>query len=189
MMQAETLWQGSVQQTIFRELLAAFSRPGEVRDLSAWVEQTTAQRLVLATLMDGETTLADPHATIAAADWPLLQAQRGTSETARYVAVNGQKAPDFTPALGSLESPEFGATLLIVVDQIGAGELSLILSGPGVNGQCKLSVNGLHVAWLEQRADWGAAFPLGVDILLLDATRIVALPRTTQVAIVAGSFL
>lgn len=187
-MQTESLWQGNVQQSIFRELLEAFSRPGIVRDLSAWSGQTTAQRLVLATLMDGETTLADPHGTVAAADWPLLQALPGTPETARYVAVNGKKAPNFTPALGSLECPEFGATLLIALKHIGTGTLTLTLAGPGIDGQRSLSLDGLHVDWLEHRAEWVDAFPLGVDVLFFDQKSIVALPRTTQVSIAAEGF-
>lgn len=187
MMDAENLWQGSVQQSIFRELLESFSRPGEVRDLTDWINGTSARRIVLATLMDGETTLADPHGIIAPQDWPLLQAQRGTPETARYVAIDGSRPPDFQPALGSLESPEFGATLLISVDAIGSGALPMSLSGPGIDGQRTLLLNGLHIDWLEHRADWVAAFPLGVDILFCDAQRIVALPRTTRAAILAGT--
>jgi alpha-D-ribose 1-methylphosphonate 5-triphosphate synthase subunit PhnH len=45
----------------------------------------------------------------------------------------------------------------------------------------------LHADWLLRRADWVVGFPLGIDILLSDATRIVALPRTTHVAITAGA--
>lgn len=182
-MKTESIWQADAQQCVFRELVETFSRPGEVRDLVGWIEGTTAQRAMLATLMDGETTLADPHGQIAASDWLLLQAKRGTRESARYVIANGRRAPDFQPALGSLESPEFGATLLIEVDAVGSGPLSLKLAGPGIDGQRELRLNGLHADWLLRRADWVVSFPLGVDILLSDATRIVALPRTTRVAI------
>lgn len=186
-MQIESIWQADVQQHLFRELAEAFSRPGEVRNLTNWINGATAQRAVLITLMDGETTLADPHGQIAASDWPLLQARRGVPETARYVAANGRRAPDFQPALGSLESPEFGATLLIEVATVGSGPLSLELAGPGISGRCELRLEGLHPDWLERRADWIAGFPLGVDILLSDAIRIVALPRTTRVAISVGA--
>lgn len=186
MMKTESLWQGSVQQSLFRELLEAFSRPGEVRDLTRWIEGSSAQRAVLATLMDGEATLADPHQKIAAADWSLLQAQRGTAETARYVVIDGSRTPDFEPATGTLDSPEFGATLLIAVAAVGAGSQSLQLAGPGIDGQRTVRLDGLDAGWLERRADWGAAFPLGVDILLSDTKRIIVLPRTTRVAILEG---
>jgi len=184
-MKTESIWQADVQQRVFRELVEAFSRPGDARDLSACVDGTRAQTAVLATLMDGETTLADPHERIAEADWPLLQARRGTVENARYVVVGANRAPDFQPTLGSLESPEFGATLLIEVSAIGQGELSLELAGPGVDGRRALRLTGLHPDWLARRADWVGGFPLGVDLLLSDATRIVALPRTTRIRISA----
>lgn len=180
-MKTEHIWQADGQQRVFRELVEAFSRPGDVRDLTPWLDGATAQRAVLATLMDGETTLADPHARIAAADWPLLQARRDTTETARYVVADGRRAPDFQPALGTLESPESGATLLIEVEAVGSGPLALELAGPGIDGRRELRLDGLHPDWLLRRADWSAGFPLGIDMLLTDATRIVALPRTTRV--------
>lgn len=181
-MKPENLWQGSVQQCIFRELLEAFSRPGKVCGLSRRIEGTNAQRAVLATLMDGETTLADPHHRIAAADWPLLQARRCAVESARYVVADGGRAPDFQPAMGSLESPELGATLLIAVATLGDGPLAMELAGPGIDNRRTVRLDGLHVGWLERRTEWVAAFPLGVDLLFIDSKRIVALPRTTRVA-------
>jgi len=186
MMKSETLWQGCVQQVLFRELLEAFARPGSVRDLNDSLAGGTAMRAVLATLMDGECSLADPHHLIAAEDWPLLQARRSNPETARFVMVNGKKAPNFTPALGRLESPEFGATLLIAVENLGRGTQSISLAGPGIEGTGHLQFDELHPDWLNQRVEWTSAFPLGVDLLLIDTSRIVAIPRTTQVKLTTG---
>lgn len=181
-MSVERIWQADVQQRVFRALVKAFSRPGEVCDLTRWIDGASAQRAVLATLMDGEVTLADPHGLIAAPDWPLLQAGPGTPESARYVIADGQRVPDFQPALGSLESPEFGATVLLVLAAVGEGSLTLMLHGPGVSGPGRpLCLEGLHPDWLACRADWVGSFPLGVDWLLCDAQRIVALPRTTRI--------
>lgn len=182
-MKAESIWQADVQQRVFRELVEAFSRPGDIRDLSTCVDGASAQRTVLATLMDGEMTLADPHGQIAEVDWPLLQAKPGATEIARYVVAKGHRAPDFQPPLGSLESPELGSTILIEVDSVGQGALSLDLAGPGVDGRRALRLAGLHPDWLTRRADWVGGFPLGVDLLLSDTTRIVALPRTTRIRI------
>lgn len=182
-MKTERIWQADTQQRVFRELVEAFSRPGETRDLMPWLDGATAQRAGLAALMDGETTLADPHARFGAADWPLLQARREPPETARYVVADGRRAPDFQPALGTLESPESGATLLIELTAVGSGPLALELAGPGIDGRRELRLDGLHSDWLLRRADWSAGFPLGVDMLLTDATRIVALPRTVRVTI------
>lgn len=186
-MKLECIWQADVQQRVFRELVEAFSRPGDISDMGSCAAGATAQRAVLAALMDGEMTLADPHGQIDAADWPLLQATPGVTESARYIVADGRRAPDFQPVLGSLESPEFGATVLVEIDHVGEGALSLELSGPGVDGRRTLCLAGLHPAWLARRADWVGGFPLGVDLLLCDATRIVALPRTTRMAITTGA--
>ena len=182
-MKTKSIWQADVQQRVFRELIEAFSRPGDIRDLCACVDGAAAQRAVLATLLDGETTLADPHGQIAEADRPLLQAKQGATEMARYVVADGRRAPDFQPALGSLESPEFGATILIEVELLGQGALSLELTGPGVDSRRALCLAGLHPDWLARRADWVGGFPLGVDLLLFAAQRLVALPRTTHIRI------
>ena len=147
---------------------------------------TASRRAALATLMDGETTLADPHAQLTAADWPLLQARHSAPETARYVLADGRRTPDFAPCLGSLESPELGATLLIEVDRVDDGPLRLDLAGPGVAGTRTMRIAGLHAAWLEQRATWNAGFPMGVDVVLADAARLVALPRTTRITRATG---
>jgi len=182
-MKADGLWMPETQQRVFRELTAAFSRPGDVRDLRVLIQGVTALRTALAVLMDGEVTLADPHGQILKADWPLLQAKAGEPGTAHYVVAAGGRAPDFKPALGSLESPEFGATLLVAVEQLGAGPLVLELSGPGVPGKRQLRLQGLDAGWILQRADWTSSFPLGVDMLIFDAERVVALPRTTRLLI------
>jgi len=181
-MKTESIWRADVQQSVFRELVEAFSRPGDIRDLGARIDSASAQRAVLATLMDGEITLADPHGQIAEGDWPLLQVTPGASESARYVVADGRRAPDIQPALGSLDSPEFGATVLIEVDRLGEGELLLNLAGPGIDGERVLRVAGLQPGWLTRRAEWVSCFPLGVDLLLSDARRIVALPRTTRIS-------
>lgn len=181
-MRIEAIWQADVQQRVFRELVEAFSHPGEVRDLTRHVGDIPAQRAVLATLMDGEVTLADPLGRVAPAEWPLLQAKHGDAESARYVIAQGAQAPDFRPALGTLESPELGATVLIAVDELGHGSLALDLAGPGIEDSRSLRLTGLHRDWLLRRAEWVGDFPLGVDLLLTDARRVVALPRTTRIA-------
>jgi alpha-D-ribose 1-methylphosphonate 5-triphosphate synthase subunit PhnH len=182
-MKIESIWQASIQQRVFRELVEAFSRPGKICDLGPYLDGATAQRAILATLIDGETTLADPHGQIAAADWPLLQVSPQAPETSRHVAADGCRPPDFQPMLGTLASPEFGATVFVEIDRLGEGGLSLEISGPGVDGRRTLQLSGLHPAWLSCRADWVSHFPLGVDLLLFDTQRIVALPRTAQIRI------
>jgi alpha-D-ribose 1-methylphosphonate 5-triphosphate synthase subunit PhnH len=180
-MNTELIWQADFQQRVFRELVESFSRPGDIRDITNHDEPAGALTTVLATLLDGETSLADPHGQIEKTDWPLLQACDAATDTARFVVADGARPPDFQPALGTLASPEFGATLLLKVEALGCGSPTIQLSGPGIAGRRELRVTGLHADWLLQRANWNAGFPLGVDMILCAPSQIVALPRTTQV--------
>ncbi|MHB9102546.1 MAG: phosphonate C-P lyase system protein PhnH [Sulfuricella sp.] len=184
-MSIEAIWQAQTQQALFREMLEAMARPGTVRDLAHPLEGANALRGLLTTLMDGSTTLADPHGLVHDADRVLLQAALDMPERARFVAVSGERAPDFQPALGTLASPELGATLVIVVTDLSAGSLTLDLTGPGVESARRLACAGLHPDWIAAREEWNADFPLGVDLILVDKTKLVAMPRTTRINVLA----
>jgi alpha-D-ribose 1-methylphosphonate 5-triphosphate synthase subunit PhnH len=180
---APNAWLPAVQQRVFRRLLDCYARPGRIATLPG--AGSGALLGVLATLLDGETGLADPHRLIDAADWPKLQARRASAERAAFVIADGACAPDFAPCLGTLESPEHGATLLLVVAALGMGQ-RLRLSGAGIDARSELSVTGLHPNWIVARAEWVAAFPLGVDMILCDGARFAALPRTTHIETETG---
>jgi alpha-D-ribose 1-methylphosphonate 5-triphosphate synthase subunit PhnH len=184
----DSIWDASVQQRLFRELVEAFSRPGSVRDLTPYTGECDAMLATLASLLDGATTLADPHNRIAADAWRLLQCRPVKAEVANYIAATGQRPPEFQPAFGSLESPEKGATLLVEVDALGDGPLVVELSGPGIPQKHHLQITGLHTDWLIRRAQWNTSFPLGIDMLLMDAAQVAAIPRTTRVAVQERAF-
>lgn len=170
------------QQAVFRQLMRAFSYPGRLQDLDigGGAAPGSALRHVLAALVDGEVTLADPDGLLDADTLTLLEARRASPETAHFVVADGAEAPRFTPSLGTLESPERGATVVLAVADLGNGDDALHLTGPGVDGTATLRVRGLDPAWLAARSDWNAGFPLGVDLILVDARRVAALPRTTR---------
>jgi alpha-D-ribose 1-methylphosphonate 5-triphosphate synthase subunit PhnH len=180
------LWHPLAQQRIFRRLMDACAYPGRLADLSD--AGAKALSAVLATLLDGEVSLADPDDLVAESDWPRLEARRATPEVADFIVCDGaiapKTAPAFSPRLGTLENPERSATLILRVAKLGGDEsrgMRLILSGPGIEGTQTLSVDGLAPAWLSARAAWAAVFPLGVDYILVDRERAAFLPRTTQI--------
>lgn len=185
-MKIEAIWQAETQQVLFREILEAMARPGTVRNLAGHLAGASALRGLLATLMDGATTLADPHGLVHEADRALLQARFDTPERARFVTARGERVPNFNPALGTLASPELGATLLVVVDALDVGSLTLDLAGPGIESARRLGCGGLHPDWIAAREEWNADFPLGVDLILVDGTKLTALPRTTRINHLAG---
>ncbi|MDP2780144.1 phosphonate C-P lyase system protein PhnH [Devosia sp.] len=169
-------WQPLTQQAVFRQLLHAFSYPGQIMALDC----EDAMTHVLATLLDAEVSLADVHEQLDALAWQRLQARRQVVEQANFVLLDGSRPALCEPALGTLESPEGGATLILRVAQLGTGT-PLALSGPGIASCTALSVSGLHSSWLQARQRWNVGFPLGVDLLLVDQQQLVALPRTTAV--------
>jgi alpha-D-ribose 1-methylphosphonate 5-triphosphate synthase subunit PhnH len=85
--------------------------------------------------------------------------------------------------LGTLSSPEKSATIIVKVVSLEGGETALRLTGPGIRDSVECSLAGLDADWLRQRESWCCAFPLGVDLILVDQQRVVALPRSTRVEV------
>ena len=178
-------WMPDAQQQAFRTVLDGFARPGTHMTLGD--ADTDATLILLAALLDESVTLADTTGRLNKDQRRLLLAPDAPSSQAHFVLLDGSTAPaaDFEPSLGTLEAPEFGATLLLNVADLltkpQPGSLTLRLRGPGIADECELHVHGLHAEWIARRAGWVSAFPLGVDIVLCAPRRLAALPRTTRI--------
>lgn len=173
------------QQRVFRLLLDAMARPGTLADLAPWTDGAPAHAAALAALCDGEVSIADPDGLLSDDDWRFLDCPEGNTASARFVLARGDAAPGgrFAPARGTLTAPETGATLLLAVSGLGSSGLKVRLAGPGIAGECEARLGDLHSGWLTRREDWVSFFPLGVDVVLCDGPRLLALPRTTRVAL------
>lgn len=184
MLTLDLIWQPDNQQAQFRTLLNAMSRPGRLYPAGD-ISGTGAIMLgVLATLLDGEVSLADPYDLLLDEDWLMLQTRLASPESADYILCDASRPPTFIPKLGTLPSPEQSATLFLIVSELGGHGIQLKLTGPGIAISQDLIISGLDTDWLMEREDWNSAFPLGVDIILLDGMRLTALPRTTRVEVV-----
>ncbi len=167
-------WSAGHQQTVYRHLLRAFSFPGRIETLGDGCALTQ----VLATLVDSEARLADPYHLVDELTRQRLQARIAAPEHAQFIVADGSKPPAWEPRQGSLDSPEQGATILLKVASLGRGT-HWSLEGPGIETRASLAIGGLDPAWMDRRTAWNAAFPLGVDLILIDAECMAALPRTT----------
>lgn len=80
---------------------------------------------------------------------------------------------------GTETEPELGETVVRVVrDAAACPRTDVCLRGPGVDGELRTSV-ALRPSELAARARACAAYPLGIDLVLLEPEgRITALPRT-----------
>jgi len=181
-MSIDSLWDPGVQQAAFRLLLEATSRPGRIYDLSPVLDETPAFMAILATLVDKGVILHDGTRGLRQRELNVLQAVPGEAEKANFILASGAQPPEFKPAIGSLESPETGATLILTVAALGQGEMHMCCTGPGIEDRHTFHVQGLHPGWIQARKNWNTWFPLGVDIYLVDATQVCALPRTTCIA-------
>jgi len=183
MLKLDPIWQPEVQQINFRLLLDAMAYPGQRFALHAVLNKEHATLSVLATLLDAEVTLSDPHNLLSADDWLMLHSESTSEDKADYVLCDASQSPNFLPKLGTLPDPEQSATLILMVNKLGKGAYKLKLSGPGIKDIENLTVDGLNTEWLSKRDDWVCAFPLGVDMILLDDKHVTALPRTTKVEV------
>jgi len=175
----DVIWQAEFQQAAFRGVLEAFSRPGQISTLPECNHNTAIA--VLATLVDGESSLADPHQLLDNRVWQRLQIKPTAPELAAFILCQGTRPVDFEPCQGTLASPEQGATLVLTVAALNGGDSTYQLTGPGIESTVQIAPQGLDMSWFKQRSGWNCAFPLGVDMLLVTEEGILALPRTTQI--------
>ncbi len=176
-------------QATFRAALDAMAHPGRVNEILAdtGVPQglSPAMTAMLLTLVDVDTPLWLPES--AGADvlaflrfhcaCPIVP----SPALARFAAVPaGCKAPALSAChQGDPAYPDLSTTLLIEVESLSAGDAA-ILSGPGIQSQQVLNVQGLpEDFWREWRINH-QRFPLGVDVFLTQGRRICALPRSTR---------
>lgn len=92
----------------------------------------------------------------------------------------GARTPLAAFAAGTPEYPDRSATLIWQVDALAA-EGGVVLTGPGIRTSTRLRVEGLPDDFWAQ---WGInhqQYPLGVDVVLVAADRIAALPRSVEV--------
>jgi alpha-D-ribose 1-methylphosphonate 5-triphosphate synthase subunit PhnH len=169
-------------QGAFRAVLEAMSRPGRVVRLPATPEVpaplSPAAGAVLLTLADAETPLLLDAGAEAEA-WAVFHAGCPVVRdpgAAAFVLATG--APPSLDALdpGTDEEPERAATLILQVASLEEGA-GWRLTGPGIEREHRLRVEGAPEGFV---AAWGAArarFPLGVDVILCAGDRVAALPR------------
>jgi alpha-D-ribose 1-methylphosphonate 5-triphosphate synthase subunit PhnH len=183
-------------QAAFRAAMNALSYPGRWTPMPLQAERPRqghgAAAVLLLSLLDADCTvwLSPTLAASDAAPWLRFHTgcQRVTEASeAQFVWV---AAGDAMPALASLpggsdNQPDHSATCILdVLDAEGDGD-TWTLSGPGIQGATRLSVNGLPPGFAAQWAHNHASFPRGVDVFLSTPTHIAGLPRTTRIGATA----
>ncbi len=179
-------------QSVFRAVMDAMARPGEIRAVGALAEppqplSATAAALLL-TLCDQDTPLWLDAALAEAAP---VAAWIGFHTGAPVVADPAEAAfavaarPETLPTLdgfaeGSQEFPDRSATLILQVASLDGGAV-LTLEGPGIETTARLAPTPLPPRFLDQWRRNGARFPRGVDLVLAAPGALACLPRTTRI--------
>lgn len=173
-------------QRTFRAVLDALSRPGTVSQLPPspmWTPAVLLPMLALADLGTGVHVLHDDprwaEVVRVVTDAPQVPIER-----ARLVAAaNPVDAAVLTElSRGSSAAPENGALACLEVSEVDASGQAWRLSGPGVPGELVVAPEGVPDGVLRARAQAVAAYPAGIDVLLVAPDgRMLGLPRTTIV--------
>ena len=172
----------------FRALLTAMSYPGRILCLPVEVAAPAplfpTTGAVLLALADLETPvwLAPSFDRAMVGAW--LRFHCGCPLTASRSAAAFAVAPSSIDldgfAIGTADSPEKAATVIVQVSELRSGE-GVCLSGPGIAGETRLSVAGLDRSFWQALEANRQLFPQGVDIVLAAPDRLACLPRTTLV--------
>jgi alpha-D-ribose 1-methylphosphonate 5-triphosphate synthase subunit PhnH len=101
-------------------------------------------------------------------------------EAAFAFAADASAVPLDRLCAGSDEFPDRSATAVLHVVRLDAGA-PLHLAGPGIETTVTLHVEGLPAGFVAWRARNHAAYPRGVDIVLVAGAEIAGLPRSTRV--------
>jgi len=150
-------------QVVFRAVMDVVARPGEVRALPPVVA-------------------APLEAMPAVAEW--IRFHTGARLTAdpqqaafAIIADPAQVLPFDRFALGTSEYPDRSTTLVLQVERFG-GEESLSLAGPGIADLRTFSAAPLPADLHHRLVANRALFPRGVDLILVSANSVAALPRS-----------
>lgn len=174
------LWTTATQQLMYRRLLLGMSYPGRVIPMADLLNGAMPALALAATLLDQESSLADPDDILGEDNLRLIGAPQ--ADDPAWFVCNGQTAPapDFSPSLGSIAAPEDSATIIISGLRFDSGQ-KLPFKGPGIRGELHVQIGDWNPAWLELRQQCCARPPLGIDFILCSADQLMCLPRSTQI--------
>jgi alpha-D-ribose 1-methylphosphonate 5-triphosphate synthase subunit PhnH len=179
-------------QAVFRAVMDAFARPGEIKPLPAVggvpAPMSASAAAVALTLLDYETAVwldAPLSQRAEVADW--IRMQTGARVTTDPMSssfaflADPAHAPEFDVfSSGPPEYPDRSTTLVLQVDSLATGA-RLSLSGPGIAGARTLAGEPLPPDFRARLSANRALFPRGIDIILVAPTSVAALPRSVRV--------
>lgn len=179
-------------QRIFRSVMWAMAKPGSLSMLEAGISPPMplgpGASAVLLALADFESPIwLDPALAGAPAVAAFLRFHTGAAivaepaEAAFAVVADPVNMPPLSAfRQGTIDYPDRSTTLIVQVERLGE-DRGLLVEGPGIDGQQLVSAEPLPPGICAQLADNHAAFPCGVDLLLVAGRTMAALPRSARI--------
>ncbi|MGF9564259.1 phosphonate C-P lyase system protein PhnH [Neorhizobium sp. JUb45] len=178
-------------QAVFRRVMNALAQPGTIADLAGFVTppapMSQAAAAILLTLADYDTPVwfEKPENNDDAIGW--MSFHTGAPRTADVLRAGFAVLEKASPVsawasfpIGTSDYPDRSATLLLPVESLVGGQ-PLTLTGPGIETQTVIAPSGLPEGFVAVMAENRAAYPLGLDVVLVCGGEAIALPRTTRI--------
>jgi len=179
-------------QTTFRAVLNATARPGTVHPITSAVAAPAAFSAAMAalvlTLCDHDTPIwldAGLRQVEAVAAWLRFHCSSTIVEDARAAAFALVSNPSQVPSFecfhtGTPDYPDRSTTIVLQVKSLRSGP-ALALAGPGIQTRSTLRASPLPQDIRARLAANRSLFPCGVDLVLVAANEVAALPRSVRV--------
>lgn len=185
-------------QSHFRKVLDSMARPGKVNELDSVdihhpLGISRSSLYVSMALLNGDVSYWDSRSNEALNAFLRINVGSLASnlQDADFLLLKGTDQPDIIEQAkeGLLTYPDLGATL--IVDVIAVSEqplndaMSLEISGPGVDREKRIWIQGLDASWVPALREKNEEFPLGVDTVLAfdgadGVARLCCLPRSAR---------
>jgi alpha-D-ribose 1-methylphosphonate 5-triphosphate synthase subunit PhnH len=179
-------------QTTFRAMLNATARPGTVHPITSAVAApppfSAAMAAVVLTLCDHDTPIwldAGLRPMEAVAAWLRFHCGSTIVDDARAAAFALVSNPSQVPPFehfhtGTPDYPDRSTTVVLQVESLRSGP-ALTLAGPGIQTKHTLWASSLPQDFRARIAANRSLFPCGVDLVLVAANEVAALPRSVRV--------
>ena len=181
-------------QAVFRTMMEAMARPGLPRPLATRLAPPTplsaTAAAVALTLLDYETPFwLDARLAAAGEVAAWLKFHTGAPLTGNpaqssfaFICDPATMPPFETFSQGVSEYPDRSTTLVVQVERLDRGD-ALTLCGPGIAGSRSFCAAPLPDNFQARLLANRALFPRGVDLILVSAQAVAALPRSLRVAV------
>ncbi len=179
-------------QKVYRTLLQAMARPGEIYSLPT-SPGANGLMLVIITLLDGEVSfhvIGDDIQKLTHDIYVETGSKVEDIEKADFIIITSgcSKGLLLSAKRGTLLRPDLSATIIYSVNTLSRGNCAgvyISLQGPGIKDKVFLCVEGIKKEEFYYLKEANSEYPLGVDSIFIDKdNNIVCIPRSSKLEVV-----